>query len=239
VPEVSDIDMALLLAAPLARTDAEQVAAVAAYCAAAHPIYGRRLSLFWSSAEAFADAANVQAPGRFPALDRLDLVAHGRRIGGEELREGLSPPTRAAVLENSREDLLRFVRDPARYGFLTGGAALEFGDRKALTRFCLFPARFIYTAATGQIASNDVAVEYFRAHATGPGPAIVALGLALRQDVARALTADDRTLLADDLPSYYRQFLRDFLEILGQPLPAEGATFPMLLAALDEARVVG
>src|SRR4051794_40196176 len=69
-PTVSDIDVALLLAAPLAQTDAEQVAAVASYCAAAHPVSGRRLSLFWSTAEAFADAG-VQVPGRFPALDRL------------------------------------------------------------------------------------------------------------------------------------------------------------------------
>src|SRR4051794_3192763 len=209
-PSVSDIDVALLLAAPLAQTDAEQVAAVATYCAAAHPVFGRRLSLFWSTAEAFADAASVQVPGRFPALDRLDLTTHGRRIAGEDLREELSPPTRAAVLENSREDLLRFVRDPARYGFLTGGAALDFGDRKTLTRFCLFPARFIYTAATGQITSNDVAVEYFRTHTAAPGPAVVTLGLALRQDPERPLTSDEQDFLAEDLPSYYRQFLRDF-----------------------------
>src|SRR3954465_13747486 len=66
VPAVSDIDVAFLLAAPLVQTDAEQVAAVATYCAAAHPVYGRRLSLFWSTAESFAAAASVQVPGRFP-----------------------------------------------------------------------------------------------------------------------------------------------------------------------------
>jgi len=126
--------------------DAEQIAAVTAYCDAAHPAYARRLSLFWGVIEDFADTDAVQIPGRFPALDRLDLIEHGRYVAGEELRAQLAPPSRAAVLENSRHDLPRFVRDPARYGFLTGGAELDTRERRAVTRFCLFPARFLHTA---------------------------------------------------------------------------------------------
>src|SRR5688500_14768449 len=66
---VSDIGVAFLLADPLANTDAEQISALAAYWAAAHPRYGRRLSLFWSSPVAFAETDRVQIAGRFPAID--------------------------------------------------------------------------------------------------------------------------------------------------------------------------
>lgn len=233
-PEISDIAVALLLAAPLVESDGEQIAALAAYCAAAHPLYGRRLSLFWSTAEAFADTEAVAVPGRFLALDRLDLVDHGRLFNGEALRAGLAPPTRAAVLANARADLLRFVRDPARYGFLTGGAERDFADRKALARLCLFPARFLYTATTGRIASNELAAEYFRDRTSAPDREIVALGLALRRDAAREPTDAERAFLTEHLPPHYYRFLRDFLTILGAPPPAKEATMPMLLTALDE-----
>lgn len=233
---VSDIGMALFLAAPLAAHDAEQIAAVAAYCAAAHPVYGRRLSLFWATAESFADVDAVQVPGRFPALDRLDLVEHGQLFAGEDLRAGLTPPTRAAILENSREDLLRFVRDPNRYGFLTGGATLGFHDRQALTRLCLFPARFLYTMRSGTIASNDVAAAAYCDAQDGVCKAITALALALRHDPARTLTTEERTLLTAELPGYYQRFLREFLVLWDAPMPAPEATLPLLLAALAEAR---
>ncbi len=237
-PAISDLGVALFLAAPLVAQDAKQIAAVAAYCDAAHPAYARRLSLFWGTVEDFADADAVQIPGRFPALDRLDLVEHGWHIAGEELRVGLTPPSRVAILENIRQDLLRFVRDPARYGFLAGGAALDTSDRRALTRLCLFPARFLHTAQTGEVASNDVAaLAYCSAHDTTCVD-IVGLALAMRHDPARAVNDAERTMLTLELRPYYARFLREFLAVLGAPAPAPDATIPLLLAALDEKMMI-
>ena len=238
-PAVSDLGVALFLAAPLAPQDAEQIAAVLAYCDAAHPAYARRLSLFWCTAEDFADADAVQLPGRFPALDRLDLVAHGRYIAGEELRATLTPPSRLAVLENGRQDLPRFVRDPTRYSFLTGGSGLDTSDRRALMRLCLFPARFLHTARTGEVVSNDEAAHaYCATHEDSCGD-IVSLALALRHDPARLLSEAETTLLATELRPYYGRFLREFLALLGAPAPALDATIPLLLAAIDEAAIPG
>jgi hypothetical protein len=234
-PDVSDIGIALLLADPLAATDAEQISALAAYCAAAHPRYGRRLSLFWTSPAAFADDDQVQVAGRFPAIDRLDLLLNGLPVGGADLRRELAPPTRQAILENCREDALRFVRDPSRYGFLTSGADYDFADHKALARLCLFPARFLHTAATGTVASNDAAAQNILQNPTEPDAAIVTLGLILRQDPHYSLTSDERALLRTNLPDYYRRFLHDFLRLLNSPVPPTDATIPLLLTALDQA----
>jgi len=237
-PAVSDLGVALFLAAPLVAHDAEQIAAVLAYCDAAHPTYARRLSLFWGTVEDFNDADAVQTPGRFLALDRLDLVEHGRYIAGEELCAALIPPSRAAVLEHCRQDLPRFVRDPTRYGFLTGGAELDTSDRRALTLLCLFPARFLYTAQTGEVVSNDAAaVAYCAAHHEEACNDIVRLALALRHDPSRTLSEAERTLLATELRPYYGHFLREFLALLGASAPAPDATIPLLLAAIDEAAV--
>lgn len=235
VPAVSDVGVALLIADPLTGSDAGQIGALAAYCAAAHPRYGRRLSLFWSSPAAFAAADQVQVAGRFPALDRLDLVLHGRPIGKANLRQQLTPPTRRAVLENCREDVLRFVRDPARYGFLTSGAEHDFADLRTLARLCLFPARFLHTAATGKVVSNEAAAQHALQAATGPDAIIINLGLAMRRDPQYQLTGDERAALRATLPDYYRRFLRDFLRLLSGPPAPEDATIPLLLAALDQA----
>jgi hypothetical protein len=232
-PAVSDVGVAFLLDDPLTETDAEQISALAAYCGAAHPRYGRRLSLFWSSPDAFTADDRVQVAGRFPAIDRLDLLSHGQLIARDDLRPFLALPTRRAVLENCREDALRFVRDPARYGFLTGGGDYDFGDRRALSRLCLFPARFLHTAATGEVVANDVAAAPYLADESDPAAVIAALGLMLRRDPQRELMAEDVALLREQLPDYYRRFLIEFLNLLGARPPAE-ATTSLLLAALDQ-----
>jgi hypothetical protein len=231
---VSDIGIAFLLVDPLTDTDSEQISALTAYCAAAHPRYGRRLSLFWSSPAAFVETDQIQVAGRFPAIDRLDLLLHGRPIGGSDLRQQLSPPTRRAVLGTCREDVLRFVRDPSRYGFLTSGAEYDFGDLKALARLCLFPARFLYTAATGEVISNDAAAQHALLAATESDTTIINLGLALRRDPQHQPTANEREALRATLPDYYRRFLRDFLHLLGSTPPPDDTTIPLLLSALDQ-----
>ena len=57
----------------------------------------------------------------------------------------------------------------------------------------------------------------------------------LRQDPQYHLTSEERTLLRDNLPDYYRRFLHDFLRLLNGPAPPHDATIPLLLSALDQA----
>lgn len=73
-----------------------------------------------------------------------------------------------------------------------------------------------------------------------PAPTLVALGLALRRDEAGLLLAGATVaMLRDALPLYYRQFLADFLGLLGGGVPPGEVTVPRLLAALDRVGVGG
>lgn len=235
-PTVSDVDLALVLADPLAPADAGRVATLARDAAAAHPRFGPRLSVFWSSPEEFNRRDRAEVRGRFPALDRLDLVRHGRLLAGADVRDRLLPPSRAAVLAASRDYLLGFVDEHGRRPLLAGEARDLPAGRKELTRLCLFPARFLYTAETGEAGSNDAAVAHYRERHGDPGAAIVALALALRHEPVRELTPGERALLAAGLPGYYRDFLREFLNLLGGQPPEADADLPALLAAIARAR---
>ncbi len=234
-PAISDVDVALLLADPLEAADAERVAALERRLRVSHPACGARLSLFWTSPGEFNRRASAEVAGRFPALDRLDLICWGRLIAGVEARDRLQPPARGATLESSRAYLLGFVRDPARYPAISGAAPPDLADRKALTRLCLFPARFLYTAATGEPGSNDAAAERYRARYGGPGAAIVALGMRLRREPAAPIAAEERALLVRGLPAYYEDFLRHFLTLLGGSAPSEGSSIAALLGAVERA----
>ncbi len=233
VPAVSDIDVALILADPPEPCDAERVAAIGRRVGASHPAYGSRLSLFWTSPGEFNRRDSPEVAGRFPALDRLDLICSGRLIGGIEARDRLQPPTRGATLAHSRDFLLDFARDPARYPVITGAAPPDLADRKALTRLCLFPARFLYTVATGEPGSNDAAADHYRARYGPPGAAIVALGMRLRREPEAPIAPDERALLTDSLPAYYRDFLCRFLTLLGGRIPPEGSSTAALLAGIE------
>ena len=118
---MSDIGIAFLLADPLAATDAEQKSALAAYCTATHARHGRRPSIFWFSPAAFAAADDLQVTGRFPAVDRLDLLQHSRPIAGTDLRSSLVAPRGARCWRVAARMILRLVRNPACYGAPRGG----------------------------------------------------------------------------------------------------------------------
>ena len=72
----------------LVLADAEQISALSAYCAAAHPRYGRRLSLFWTSLDAFSDADQVQVAGHQHGVRVLQRDAKGILAAGASDQAG-------------------------------------------------------------------------------------------------------------------------------------------------------
>jgi len=184
-PLVSDVDLALILADPLRPTDSLRVAAVArgvkkANGSALHD----RLSVFWGTPSSLAG----QVPGgRFPPLDRLDLLEHGRLLWGEDARSGLAPPGRDELLVAGAifalEHLAGLVigspheRDGKALGSLLGTRQ---GVRR-LTKLVLFPVRFLFTAETGQVATYGDAVEHHLAADVCPGAELVAAALTWRR----------------------------------------------------------
>ena len=84
---VSDVDLGLVLSAPLDEGDGQRVAALG------HGLslpLADRLSVFWGSRATLEGDASI---GRFPPLDRLDLIRYGRLLLGKDVREGLPVPS--------------------------------------------------------------------------------------------------------------------------------------------------
>jgi hypothetical protein len=202
-PLVSDVDLALVLADPLLSSDAGAVEHVARALAAASPDLHERLSVFWGTRASLSGQAEG---GRFPPVDRLDLLRHGLLLSGEDARAGLPEPRRgelvaaAAVLALDMlagDDVLALLRRPE--------LLLAEGIRR-VTKLVLFPVRFLYTAETGRVGANDAAAARY-AEAGRPGAALVAAARTWR--AGEPPRGEALPLLERDLLPLYRAFVDD------------------------------
>ncbi len=147
----SDIDMAVIAEDGLGPAE---LAEMQGHAASLAPELAAKLSLFW--------ADRRFSIGRFPPLDRVDLVDHAVALVE---RERVRPPR--PTLSDVRAYLgeLPFASwaDGARR--FAALAALEARDHKSYLRALLYPARFVFSWMTGRMGSNDDAVAYVQAHA--------------------------------------------------------------------------
>jgi hypothetical protein len=232
-PLVSDVDLGLVLEDPVDPSDLPTIGAVAEAVKAGGTALHERLSVFWGTAETLAGLA---AGGRFPPLDRLDLLENGLLLDGTECREGLTGPGPDELLVEGAAFALDFLGP----GLETGQSAssnlgslnpagdevieeirrpeilLKQGTRH-LTKIVLFPVRFLFTAATGRVGTNHAAVDYYLANPEAVAPALVAAGLHWR-----TVPPDDEpaavALLERELRPLYLEYIDDHttrLEDLG------------------------
>jgi hypothetical protein len=234
-PLVSDVDLGLVLADPVEPSDPPTIGAVAEAVKAGGTALHERLSVFWGTPETLAGRA---PGGRFPPLDRLDLVENGLLLDGTECRQGLTGPDPAELLVEGAEFALDFLGPGhgsggppgASLGSLTPAGAevieevrqpellMKQGTRH-LTKVVLFPARFLFTAATGLVGTNHAAVDYYLANPEAVAPALVAAGLHWR-----TVPPDDHpaavALLERELRPLYLEYIDDHttrLEDTGRP----------------------
>jgi hypothetical protein len=222
-PLVSDVDLGLVLTDPVEADDPYTIAAVAEEVKAGGSALHERLSVFWGTPATLAGEAEG---GRFPPLDRLDLLESGQLLTGTECREGLAGPDATELLVAGAEFALDFLgpgrtrAEPAapNLGSLTpdGREVMdEIRDPKRLagqgprhlTKIVLFPVRFLFTAATGRVGTNHAAVEHYLADPAAAAPALVGEALAWR-----TLPPDPETaLLERELLPLYLQYLDDHI----------------------------
>jgi predicted nucleotidyltransferase len=217
-PLVSDVDLGLVLADPPTSDDPETLRAVAESVKAGGSVLHERLSVFWGTpATLRGDAAG----GRFPSLDRLDLVENGRLLAGEDVRAGLPAPDRVELLVAGAEFALDFL-GPGLAGGAGGGQGLGSlaaagetvmdeirhpdtllaGGPRHVTKIVLFPVRFLYTAATGRVGTNEAAAAHHLAQAGAPGHDLVAAALRWRTTPPDDLPAAAGLLGRELLPLY-------------------------------------
>ena len=212
-PDVSDVDVAFLVD----RWDEDTAATCADLAERARsradlPL-ADRLSLFC------CDWAQFEAPppsARFPAIDRLDLMSTGVILhGSDEPRSKAIRPTRAAILKETaefagskltRDDTVQLLHDPAR---------LIASGRRTLTKTVLNPVRFLYTAATGVLGSNEAAVTWY-AGLDGPHAGLAREALRWRTVEVHDLRAAS-ALLSGHLLPLYREFVDVYRHVLPEP----------------------
>src|SRR5581483_8461490 len=179
-PLVSDVDLGLVLADPPATDDPDRIRAAADAVKAAGSPLQQRLSVYWGTV---AMLRGEIAGGRFPPLDRLDLLENGRLLSGEDVRTGLAVPAADDLLVAGAEFALDFLGPGHEAGRPDAGLGSlgAFGEQvmekirnperlvaegpRYLTKIVLFPVRFLYTAATGRVGTNDAAVAHHLAAA--------------------------------------------------------------------------
>jgi hypothetical protein len=195
-PLVSDVDLGLILADPLQAGDHATIGDVAGAVRASGPGLPERLSVFWGTPSTLGG----QIPGgRFPPLDRLDLLEHGRLLTGRDARQAAARPDRTELLVAGARFALGSLTGtgsgagpPADASVLdeirTPSRLVSRGPRR-LTKVVLFPVRFLYTAVTGQAGLTSLAVEHYLATPGAPAAALVTAALAWRTQPPADATA--------------------------------------------------
>jgi hypothetical protein len=223
-PLVSDVDLGLVLQDPLKAKDRMAIRKVARSVRTGGSALDARLSVFWGTA---ATLRRHSREGRFPPLDRLDLLDHGRLLTGQDARSIVTRPDSTELLVSGAEFALSYLggirrlpgrlpdwvrRGPQDDNVLneirTSSRLVSRGPRR-LTKVVLFPVRFLFTAETGQVGINTLAAEHYLANGLAPAAALVTAALAWRLEQP----ADDEAiaLLDRELVPLYVHYIEDHI----------------------------
>ena len=223
-PLVSDVDLGLILDDPLRAKDRLTIRTVARSVKAGGSALDQRLSVFWGTP---ATLQGQRRGGRFPPLDRLDLLDYGRLLTGRDVRAAVARPGDTELLVAGAEFALGYLgaegaglpgrlrgwarlrpRDNALDEIRTPSRLVARGPRR-VTKIVLFPVRFLFTAQTGRVGTNTLAAERYLASAYAPAATLVTAALAWR----RERPADDEAteLLSRELIPLYVQYLDDHI----------------------------
>jgi hypothetical protein len=224
---VSDIDLGLVLSDPVRSRDARRIRAVADAEKSKGSELGERLSVFWGTPTTLR--GQLQG-GRFPPLDRLDLLENGRLLAGTEARGGLPRPSASELLITGAEFAMgylagvprsgrsRRLRAWARFVRREADVVAEIRRPEALlargvrrvTKLVLFPVRFLFTAETGKVGTNDAAVAHYLARGQVPASTLVAVALAWRT-VPPADEQVAAVLLGEEILPLYLYYIDDHI----------------------------
>ena len=226
---VSDVDLGLVLADPIQDSDDERIRVLAHTVRAGGTVLHERLSVFWGTPSTLR---GLSPGGRFPPLDRLDLLENGRLLQGLDVRAGMARPDRTELLVVGAEFALDYLgggrgiseAHSSQLGSMSPGddsvleelrtpkVLVSRGPRR-LTKLVLFPVRFLFTAATGQVGTNAVAVTHYVTNDQAPARELVGAALSWRlsppEDVDGAAA-----LLEQQLIPLYLHYIDDHISRL-------------------------
>jgi hypothetical protein len=229
-PLVSDIDLGLIVDDPPRAGDPETIQAIADAEKSKGTALSERLSVFWGTP---ATLRGEREGGRFPPLDRLDLIENGRLLAGTDARKNLPRPGAEELVITGAEFALEFlagVRGPGAPPTKGLGSMRPAGDDaveeirspevllrhgvRRMTKLVLFPVRFLFTAETARVGTNEAAVAHYVASDEVPSTPLVANAFAWRS----APPNDDNVvaeLLREQMVPLYLHYIDDHITRLG------------------------
>lgn len=223
---VSDVDLGLVLSDPLDPADPDTIRRVAETERRKGSPLHERLSVFWGTPATFAGKLEG---GRFPPLDRLDLLESGRLLTGtDEARARVRRPSKQELVITGAEfaldhfaavrpaaagdggDQLGSIREDASETLeqIRSGELLAAQGVRQVTKLVLFPVRFMYTAATGRVGTNGDAVAHYLERRGTSSARLVEAALAWRTDPPSDQAAVVE-LLREQLVPLYLEYLDD------------------------------
>jgi hypothetical protein len=136
-PLVSDVDLGLILDDPVGPEDQVTIDTVSRSVRAGGSALEQRLSVFWGTS---ATLQGRGPGGRFPPLDRLDLLDHGRLLTGTDVRSAVARPERTELLVAGAQFALGYLGDDVLTEIRTPSRLVSSGPRR-VTKIVLFPVR--------------------------------------------------------------------------------------------------
>jgi hypothetical protein len=224
-PLVSDVDLCIVLTDPLHVDDEEMIGRVAETVKARGTPLHSRLSVFWGSPSTLR---GQHGGGRLPPLDLLDLIEHGLLLAGDDVRRDLPRPSRIDLLVAGAEFALDFLAGVGPRDDLAGQTLgsmrpatedaveqvrrpevlLALGVRQ-VTKTVLFPVRFLYTATTGLVGTNESAAQHYIAGRQAPSAELVGAALAWRKTPPDEVLA--KALLRLEMIPLYMHYINDHI----------------------------
>ena len=214
-PLVSDVDLGLILDDPVGPEDQMTIDTVSRSVTAGGSALEQRLSVFWGTP---ATLQGRDRGGRFPPLDRLDLLEYGRLLTGTDVRSAVARPDRTELLVAGAEFALGYLGDDVLTEIRTPSRLVSRGPRR-VTKIVLFPVRFLFTAETGQVGTNSSAARHYLASPDAPATSLVTAALAWRLEPP----ADDEAtaLVSRELIPLYLHYVDDHIARLRGWSPAD------------------
>jgi len=205
---VSDVDIAIIIEDPITTNDITKIHSIEESIKISAIPLAERLSIFWGSLTSLEGNDDI---GRFPPLDKLDLIENGRLLSGKEIRDALSIPTKMELIVMGARFALQMLNTPEINNEITQPTLLSEKSIRHLTKIILFPVRFLYTSLTGKIGHNRDAVEFYLTNNQGKKAKLVeaAFNWRSKQPECKFETAQ---LMDEVLVELYIQFIDEYRE---------------------------
>jgi hypothetical protein len=204
---VSDIDVGLIISDPPLPEDASIIQSVADEEKSKGSPLHERLSVFWGTP---AMLRGDRDGGRFPPLDRLDLIENGRLVAGSyDGLAGLPRPSTRELIVTGAEFALDYLRNGTVDEIRSPELLISHGIRR-VTKLVLFPVRFLYTAESGRIGTNAAATRLYLGDEQAVSTDLVAAAL----DWRTSPPADEvaaTALLREQMVPLYLHYIADHI----------------------------